>query len=59
MTEWLNKRFAVDPADQDLSSVKEFSLYWNLFEYTVCGNNFKIPTLEQSFQTKNYSTSIE
>jgi hypothetical protein len=55
MTEWINKRFGVAFADQDLSSVKDFSLYWNVFEDTVCGNNFNLETLEQSFQAKNFN----
>lgn len=53
MTEWINKRFGVNFTDADLQSVKEFSLYWNVFEDIVSANNFTIGTVEQSYQNRN------
>lgn len=53
LAEWINNRFDVTFSDADLQSVKDFSLYWNVFENIVCGNNFSIGTVEQSYLNKN------
>lgn len=55
MTEWINQRFGVAFADDDIVSVKDFSLYWNVFEDIVCTNNFSIPTVEQSINARNFN----
>ncbi len=52
MTEWINQRFGLVFKDNDILSVKDFSLYWSVFEDLVCNNNFNIPTVEQSLKTK-------
>ncbi len=46
VTEWINKRFGVNLNDEDLLSIKDFSLIWNVFEDTVCDNKFSIATAE-------------
>lgn len=55
MTEWINNRFGVNFSDAEIHSVKDFSLYWNVFEDIVCGNNFSIGTVEQSYQNRNFN----
>lgn len=55
LTEWINQRFGVAFVDNDIVSVKDFSLYWNVFEDTVCANNFNIQTAEQSFLLKKFT----
>lgn len=52
VTEWINNRFGVNLNDQDLSSIKDFSLIWNVFEDTVCSNNFSIATAETQILTR-------
>lgn len=54
-TEWINQRFGVVFVDDDIKNVKDFSLYWNVFEDTVCANNFSIQIVEQTFQNRNFN----
>lgn len=42
MREWINDRFGTNFIEADLSSVKDFSLIWNVFENVVCQKNFSI-----------------
>ena len=34
--DWINHRYATQIAEDDLMSIKDFSLFWNIFEATVC-----------------------
>lgn len=34
--DWINHRYATQIAEDDLVSIKDFSLLWNIFEATVC-----------------------
>lgn len=52
--EWINTRFGSELTDGDIESVRDFSLYWNIFENVVCANNFSIATVEESFRAKNF-----
>ena len=47
MREWINDRFGTNFSEVDLSSVKDFSLIWNVFENVVCQNNFSIARTEE------------
>lgn len=47
MREWINDRFGTNFSEVDLSSVKDFSLIWNVFENVVCQNNFSISRTEE------------
>ena len=55
MTEWINNRFGVNLNDENLSSIKEFSLIWNVFEGTVCNNNFSIATAEAQILNRQFN----
>ena len=47
MREWLNQRFNNNFSEEDLSSIKDFSLIWNVFERVVCQTNFSTPKVKQ------------
>lgn len=46
MREWINNRFNTNFTDDDLSSIKDFSLIWNVFENVVCQNRFNLQSIE-------------
>ena len=46
MREWINNRYNTNFTDDDLSSVKDFSLIWNVFENVVCQNSFALQSIE-------------
>jgi hypothetical protein len=47
MREWINNRFGTNFSENDLSSVKDFSLLWNVFENIVCDNNCSVNRLSE------------
>ncbi|WP_316840058.1 hypothetical protein [Pedobacter gandavensis] len=53
MINWINHRFGINLNANDLESIKDFSLIWNIFERFVCQNNFSIQGVEQAIATKN------
>ncbi|MCL2413643.1 MAG: hypothetical protein FWC94_00100 [Bacteroidales bacterium] len=53
-TEWINQRFEVALTDDDIANVKDFVLYWNVFEHTVCKKNFSIWKVEKIFKKKRF-----
>ena len=55
MTEWINQRFGINLNPDDLESIKDFSLIWNIFENNVCQTNFSIASIEKQLQNKNLS----
>ncbi|MEO4005821.1 hypothetical protein [Flavobacterium sp. CAU 1735] len=54
MREWINRRFGTNLNDQDLASVKDFVLIWNIFESSVCLSNFRIQTVENEIQIHHF-----
>ena len=42
MTNWINQRFGINLNDNELISIKDFSLIWNIFEGNVFANKFTI-----------------
>jgi hypothetical protein len=52
MINWINQRFGIHLDANDLESIKDFALIWNIFERFVCNNNFTIATVEQSISQK-------
>ena len=57
-TEWINNRYGTNFNEEDLASVKDFSLLWNVFEKEICGNNFSIPTLQQDLANRNLNLDL-
>ena len=47
MINWINQRFGIHLNVEDLESIKDFALIWNVFERFVCNNNFAIITVQQ------------
>ncbi|NLD50873.1 MAG: hypothetical protein GX660_27335, partial [Clostridiaceae bacterium] len=47
MREWINNRFGTDFTENDLLSIKNFSLIWNVFENDVCHNNCSVARLTE------------
>jgi len=47
MREWINNRFRTNFSENDLSSIKDFSLIWNVFENIVCNNNCSVVRLTE------------
>lgn len=54
MREWLNNRFGIDLSENDLISVKDFALIWNVFESNVCLSSFSIQTVEDELKNHNF-----
>ncbi len=52
MTEWINQRFGVNLNDNDLTSIKDFSLVWNVFEGNVFANRFTITRAETEINNR-------
>ncbi len=57
MLDWINNRYAIQLNEEDLVSLKNFSLIWNIFEGTVCDNSFSIATVEQSIAGRNFTVA--
>lgn len=47
LREWINNRFVTNFSENDLSSIKDFSLIWNVFENIVCDNNCSFNRLSE------------
>lgn len=54
MREWINNRFGTNFTENDLSSIKDFSLIWNVFENIVCNNNCSITRLAEKLNPINF-----
>lgn len=54
MREWINNRFGTNFSESDLSSIKNFSLIWNVFENIVCNNNCSVPRLIERLDLINF-----
>ncbi|MGM8362699.1 hypothetical protein ACSV4D_12360 [Flavobacterium sp. ARAG 55.4] len=54
MRNWLNNRFGINLNEEDLTSVKDFALIWNVFDSYVCLSNFSIATTEQELQQHQF-----
>ena len=57
MREWINQRFQTNFTEEDLSSVKDFALIWNVFEGNVCQTNFSIPAVRQRINARNMNAA--
>jgi hypothetical protein len=53
MINWINQKFGIHLDANDLESIKDFALIWNIFERFVCNNNFSIAAVEQSILQKH------
>lgn len=55
MLQWINNRFGVNLQEEDITSIKDFSLVWNVFEGCgVFSTNFSITKLETHIQNINF-----
>ena len=64
MREWINNKFGTDFTENDLLSIKDFSLIWNVFENMVCNNNCSVVQLANRlqpvhFELNKFSDSLE
>lgn len=58
MTDWINQRYGTNFTEENLLNVKNFSLIWNVFESTICGNNFSINLIEQELADRNIDVNL-
>lgn len=64
MKDWINNRFGTDFSENDLLSIKDFSLIWNVFENVVCNNNCSVGRLTErllpvQFEFDEFTGSFE
>jgi hypothetical protein len=52
---WINQRFGVALNEGSLNEIKDFSLIWNVFENTVCNNNFRIDRVETWIAARGFN----
>lgn len=57
VTDWINQKFGVDLNNEELISIKEFALIWNVFENIVCNTSFTVDTVENNIRSKSFSIS--
>lgn len=57
MVNWINQNFGIQLDANDLESIKDFALIWNIFERFVCNNNFTIAAVEQSILQKHLQSA--
>lgn len=58
MREWINNRYGTNYNEEDLKSIKDFSLIWNVFEDNICGNNFSIQNFNQGLANRNIDFNL-
>ncbi len=54
MREWINYRYETDFTEDDISSINDFTLIWNVFENVVCNNNCSVARLEERLHSINF-----
>ncbi|SHK05334.1 hypothetical protein [Pseudozobellia thermophila] len=54
MLQWINEKLNVDLNNEDLDSIKDFALIWNIFESKVCGMNFSPNRVQEGINSKKY-----
>jgi hypothetical protein len=54
MIEWINNKFGTDFSENDIKSIKDFSLLWNIFENLVCNKNCSIKEMEKSLSSVDF-----
>ena len=64
MREWINNRFGTNFTENDLQSIKDFALIWNIFENVVCNNNCSVGILTErllpvQFELNEFNDSLE
>jgi hypothetical protein len=58
MRQWLNNKYGTNFDEEDLQNIKNFSLIWNVFEHTICGNNFSIQSLQLELGNRNIDSNL-
>ena len=58
MRQWLNNKYGTNFSEDDLKNVKDFSLIWNVFENSICGNNFSIQRFQQDITNRNIDVNM-
>ena len=64
MREWINNKFGTHFTENDLASIKDFSLAWNVFENLVCNNNCSVARLNErlnqiQFEINEFAEPLE
>jgi len=54
MRDWINLRYGTNFTEDDLKSVKDFTLMWNIFDSVTCSTHFSIVRFEQILINQNY-----
>lgn len=55
MLQWINEKLNVNLNNEDLDSIKDFSLIWNVFESKVCKKNFSPDRVQEGINSKDYT----
>lgn len=58
MRQWLNNKYGTNFSEGNLKNVKDFSLIWNVFENSICGNNFSIQRFQQDITNRNIDVNL-
>ncbi|WP_121965714.1 MULTISPECIES: hypothetical protein [Myroides] len=59
MINWLNKRYGTSFTENNIQSIKDFSLIWNLFEGKFFGTSFSIIKLERILTDVDFVIDID
>lgn len=57
MLDWLSNRYSKSFEEEELSSIKNFALIWNIFEGNLCNSKFSIQTIENKINNSTFSIS--
>jgi hypothetical protein len=55
MVNWINHRFGINLDENDLVSIKDFSLIWNIFENSVCNNHYSVQQVGQTIASRLFN----
>jgi len=54
MTNWINNKFGLQLSEEDLTSVKDFTLMWNIYDNLIFQSNFTIANAENEYQNVDF-----
>ncbi len=64
MLNWINQLLNINLQDDDMESIRNFSLMWNLYEKTTCNTNYNHGTISNiiannNFQIQDFQTYVD
>lgn len=54
MLDWINQRFNINLQSEDLESIRDFSLMWNLYEKMTCNSNYNLQRITNFVNNRNF-----